>query len=130
MVIITKSIYESAKNDGYRVLITRYYPRGVSKDRFDEWIPALAPSSGLLFDYKKGRIDWPLFVDRLVDEFRGNLDSQEAIRVLNSKARSVNVTLLCYERSGQKCHRHIVREIIENPEILKFSVPVKERACA
>jgi uncharacterized protein YeaO (DUF488 family) len=50
LVIKTKSIYEpdEENNDGIRVLITRYYPRGVRKDKFDCWIRELSPSRDLL----------------------------------------------------------------------------------
>lgn len=46
----TKRIYdEVGTSDGYRVLIDRLWPRGVSKDRakLDEWAKELAPSSQL-----------------------------------------------------------------------------------
>jgi len=41
MVIImikTKSIYDSIENsDGTRILITRYWPRRIKKEKFDKW---------------------------------------------------------------------------------------------
>lgn len=46
----TKRIYEdAAAGDGYRVLVDRVWPRGVSKDeaRFDEWCKDVAPSTKL-----------------------------------------------------------------------------------
>lgn len=42
--------YEPASaNDGYRVLVDRVWPRGVSKEtaRLDEWARELAPSNDL-----------------------------------------------------------------------------------
>jgi uncharacterized protein YeaO (DUF488 family) len=45
-----KRVYEDpASTDGYRVLIDRLWPRGVSRERacLDEWARELAPSSGL-----------------------------------------------------------------------------------
>ena len=56
MAVKTKSIYEPAEaGDGVRVLITRYYPRGVKKDSFDRWVKALSPSRELLSSYRKER---------------------------------------------------------------------------
>jgi len=47
---VSKRVYEPAeKADGYRVLVDRLWPRGVSKERaaLDEWAKDVAPSSDL-----------------------------------------------------------------------------------
>lgn len=53
MVIKTKSIYEPSEenDDGTRVLITRFCPRGIKKNKFDCWIRELSPSGDLLNNY-------------------------------------------------------------------------------
>lgn len=46
----TKRVYDPPEpGDGYRVLIDRLWPRGVSRERarIDEWARELAPSDGL-----------------------------------------------------------------------------------
>lgn len=46
----TKRIYKSAaKDDGYRVLVDRVWPRGIKKEdaKLDEWAKDIAPSSDL-----------------------------------------------------------------------------------
>ena len=30
-----------------------------------------------------------------------------------------NITLLCYEKDGCPCHRHMVRDLIEDPRLLQ-----------
>lgn len=50
MSVRTKRVYEvPSAEDGYRVLIDRLWPRGLSteKARVDEWARELAPSDGL-----------------------------------------------------------------------------------
>ena|SRR5690554_2990270 len=50
MDIQVKRIYESAsKNDGYRVLVDRIWPRGISKEnaKLDQWMKEIAPSTDL-----------------------------------------------------------------------------------
>ena len=50
MSIRIKRVYdEPATDDGYRVLVDRLWPRGVSKERaqLDEWLKEVAPSSEL-----------------------------------------------------------------------------------
>jgi uncharacterized protein YeaO (DUF488 family) len=119
LTVKTKSIYQPAeKSDGYRVLITRFYPRGVRRNHFDEWVPTLSPNRELLFDYKEGKIDWNTFQRFFVAQMKDDVASVDAVLALNHWGRSHDITLLCYEKSGIPCHRHLVRDIVENPSLL------------
>jgi uncharacterized protein YeaO (DUF488 family) len=115
----TKSIYEPAEpGDGLRVLITRYYPRGVKKDRFDRRVLALSPSRELLSSYRSGEKDWGEFSEAFLAELRANPESLEEIRSLHELSKVQDITLLCYERPGLPCHRHIVRDLLTKPNLL------------
>jgi uncharacterized protein YeaO (DUF488 family) len=49
-VILTKRVYEKpAKTDGFRVLVDRLWPRGLTKDKahVDLWMKEIAPSGEL-----------------------------------------------------------------------------------
>lgn len=49
-MVLTKRVYETAaQNDGYRVLVDRLWPRGLSKEKamLDLWLQDIAPSSEL-----------------------------------------------------------------------------------
>ena len=119
MTITTKSIFQPAEEkDGLRVLITRYYPRGVKKTHFHYWVQALAPSRELLFQYKEGKVTWSEFEQNFLSEIRDNNDSLDAIYALNDFARNQRVTLLCYEKAGNPCHRHLVRDVVADPNLL------------
>jgi uncharacterized protein YeaO (DUF488 family) len=119
MVIKTKSVFQPAEEeDGLRILITRFYPRGVKKGHFDLWLRELSPSADLLMSYKDDRVKWEEFVAILKNELYSNMDSWETINVLNKDSKNGDITLLCYERSHAHCHRHIVRDIIEEPKRL------------
>jgi uncharacterized protein YeaO (DUF488 family) len=119
MTITTKSIFQPAdEGDGLRVLITRYYPRGVRKTHFDYWIQALAPSRDLLLQYKEGKVGWSEFKTNFLAEIRDNNDSLDAIHALNDYGRSEKITLLCYEKAGNPCHRHLVRDVVADPSLL------------
>lgn len=123
-MIWTKSVYKPKEDsDGTRILITRYYPRGVRKGHFDEWVRELAPSVELLKGYKEGKINQEQFTMQFFSQIYSNIDSLEAIQSISEMARHGNVTLLCYERDGDFCHRYLVnslimREIKESPMIL------------
>jgi uncharacterized protein YeaO (DUF488 family) len=109
--VSTKSIYDAKnKEDGLRVLITRYYPRGVKRDRFDLWLKGASPTIDLLKAYRSGSIDWSEFRKRFSKQLNGEAESKMAIKELLDLAKKrKNVTLLCYEREGQNCHRQIVK---------------------
>ena len=121
MAVKTKSIFRPPEDeDGIRILITRFYPRGVERTRFDEWALSLSPSSELLFSYKRGSRNWSSFKRKFMMELRNNVESVEVIRTLNEVGKKKDITLLCYEQSGIPCHRHIVRDIIETPALLEL----------
>jgi len=48
-VRVKRVYYERAKSDGYRVLVDRLWPRGLTKKeaQIDEWLKEVAPSTTL-----------------------------------------------------------------------------------
>ena len=113
MALLTKSIYEPREeSDGVRVLVTRFYPRGVKRERFDRWTRELSPSRGLLRAYRAKEKIWDVFRSEFMVELRANPSSLAAIRALKGQSRKGNVTLLCYERPGLPCHRYVVAELV------------------
>jgi uncharacterized protein YeaO (DUF488 family) len=122
----TKSIFAPIEDDdGRRILITRYYPRGVKKEQFDDWGYALSPTPDLLFSYKDGKVSWDAFKEKFIIQLRDDIASQEAIRTLHELSENEEITLLCFEKSGNPCHRHLVRDIVENPKLLDRSSLVR-----
>ncbi len=118
-MIKTKSIYKPKEDgDGTKILITRFYPRGVKKTHFDRWTRELAPSVSLLRKYKNHDIIWEDFSMSFKQELQENDNSLQIIRELSSKTKRSHVTLLCYEPDDTPCHRHLLKEIIENPNLL------------
>jgi len=105
-------------DDGFRLLICRYRPRGVAKtdETWDAWEPSLGPSKELhAAVYTKGAspIPWARYRARYLDEQKNN---HEAIEALARRAKAgETITLLCSsacEREA-RCHRSILKELIE-----------------
>lgn len=94
MDIRCKRAYEPAlESDGYRVLIDRLWPRGVSRAdaRLDEWARDLAPSTELRRWFGHDPDRFAEFRRRYRDE----LSTQEAkLRDLRRRAREGTVTLV------------------------------------
>ena len=92
--IAIKRIYEDAsEKDGYRILVDRLWPRGVSKEeaKLDEWLKDIAPSTALRkwFDHIEER--FPEFSKR----YQAELDlKKEEITKLKTIAKRQQVTLL------------------------------------
>jgi len=127
MAVMTKSIFEPIeRDDGYRILITRFYPRGVQRSHFNEWVSVLSPRPELLFGYKEGKIGWGSFRDSFMSQLKSDVDGLEAILALHDWSRTHDITLLCYEKSGRPCHRHIVRDVIDNPTLVGVSLGTED----
>jgi uncharacterized protein YeaO (DUF488 family) len=89
-----KRAYEPAcAEDGYRVLVDRLWPRGVSKKgaKLDEWEKELSPSSELRewFGHDPGR--FAEFRRRYIDELRANAPR---LKKLRRRARTGTLTLV------------------------------------
>lgn len=109
-MVKTKSIYEPAEaSDGYRVLVMRYWPRGVARDRIDVWEKALSTPAELIKRWKAEEIAWPQFRREYLEALKG----QEAkIAELASRASTQTVTLLCSCKDASHCHRTILAQLI------------------
>ncbi len=74
-MIKLKRVYEKAeKSDGYRILIDRIWPRGISKEKakIAIWMKDIAPTKDLVkwFHAKEGR--WEEFVKKYKSELKKN----------------------------------------------------------
>src|SRR6185295_4162021 len=107
-VLKAKRIYEPADpSDGRRMLVMRLWPRGVRKDRVDEWNRDLAPSRELLLAVKHRGLPWSDFVRRFWKEI-----SSEAVDDLRRRARKETITLLCSCEDERRCHRGLLKQAI------------------
>ncbi|MGH2985950.1 MAG: DUF488 domain-containing protein [Solirubrobacterales bacterium] len=94
MDVCLKRVYEPASSaDGYRVLIDRLWPRGISRERakLDAWEKELAPSAKLRrwFGHEPRRFQE--FRRRYIEELRGQRPRLTALR---RRARDGSVTLV------------------------------------
>lgn len=113
-MIKTKSIYDKKENsDGIRILITRYYPRGIRKEKFDRWYRDLSPSRILLKSLKDGSISQKIFFQFFCKELRSDTKKMELCTNLAVESVNKTITLLCYEKEEIFCHRYYVKKICE-----------------
>ena len=72
----------------------------------------LSPSWKLLNDYKDGRIDWAQYTERFRREMDCDMCRKEMKRIWDLSLTK-DVFLVCYEKDGENCHRHILIELIK-----------------
>ncbi len=113
MNIRIKRAYDPpAKSDGFRVLVDRVWPRGVTKDalRLDEWLKEIAPSTTLRKWFGHDPAKWEAFEDRYFRE----LDSHgEQVTRLRQKAREGDVTLVFAAKDLQHNNAVALKEYLE-----------------
>jgi uncharacterized protein YeaO (DUF488 family) len=112
MSVKSKRVYDAAEpGDGYRVLVDRLWPRGVSRERaqLDEWARELAPSSELRkwFGHKPERFDE--FRSRYRKELR---ERGPQVDELRRRAREGPVTLLYAARDREHNEAVVLAELI------------------
>lgn len=101
-MIAMKRVYEAADvKDGYRVLVDRLWPRGVSKARakVDEWAKAIAPSDDLRHWYNHDPAKWDEFQLRYANEL-DTPDAQAMLDALARRGKRGRVTLLYSAKDG------------------------------
>lgn len=110
--IKTKRIYEDySDEDGYRVLVDRLWPRGVSKEKakLDEWLKDIAPSTELRkwFDHDPDKFE------EFQTRYKIELSSKdEAVNHLLKKVAQQPITLLYAAKDEQHNHAVVLQEFL------------------
>ncbi|EMY35262.1 hypothetical protein D477_005221 [Arthrobacter crystallopoietes BAB-32] len=108
-----KRIYEErTEDDGYRVLVDRLWPRGVSKEaaHLDLWLKEIAPSPELRkeFGHKEDNFD------AFTHAYRAELDDSAAVeRAVALVHEHGTVTLLYAARETRMNHTVVLRDYLE-----------------
>jgi len=121
MISIVRLGSTRAKGEGLRIGTVRRPPRGVpksefaSRDFYDVWLPALAPSEALVKQALGIDADdtkrWKAFERR----YRAEMKVADVSRLLDAFAalsKQTNFSVGCYCENEQRCHRSILRELL------------------
>lgn len=120
--IRTKPLRAAASpQDGRRILIVRWAPevRDLSKKTWDLWEPDLAPSGGLLAEAKRRGFSedcWRWYKPRFLEEMQQPFALEALRRVADLLRKGEGVTLICYCSTEARCHRGLVRALLEGRE--------------
>ena len=112
MNITIKRIYDPKETgDGYRVLVDRLWPRGISKEKasWDEWLKNVAPSTALRQWFAQDPATWDAFRRKYDEELDGN---KEAGSHLLQLARKGKLTLLYSARNTEHNEAAALRDYL------------------
>ena len=107
-MIRTKRVYEKAsKEDGFRVLVDRLWPRGLTKEKAaaDLWLKEIAPSDALRKEFHAEKVTWMEFARKYRSELAKKKELLEEIRGLEKKHGKVT---LLYGRNDEKQNQAVV----------------------
>lgn len=107
-----KRIYESLeKDDGYRILIDRLWPRGIKKEKaaIDVWIKSVAPSTALRKWFGHDPAKWTLFEKKYKEELKKS-GAMDELRSYVEKYKEV--TLLYAAKDEQHNHAVVLQQLL------------------
>lgn len=112
-IVIRRAYDEPGADDGYRVLVDRFWPRGRSKAalRLDQWTRELAPSAGLIRWFGHVQTRWPAFREH----YRHELDtpaSRDRLRALLDAAGDARITLVYGARNETENQAVVLCEVL------------------
>ncbi len=107
-----KRIYDEASDDdGYRVLVDRLWPRGISKKtaKLDEWSKEIGPSPELRkwFNHQETRFDE--FARLYRKELKGK---EDILNDLRQRAKNDPVSLLYAAKNTEINHAVVLKDVL------------------
>lgn len=112
---VVRRIYDEVEGSGYRVLVDRLWPRGISKERahLDEWCKEIAPSTELRTWYHHDPDLWPEFEVR----YRAELEDparMSALTALREHLEHGPVVLLTASKRSDISEATVLAEVLNS----------------
>lgn len=102
--------------DGYRVLVDRLWPRGISKvnAQLDNWVKEIGPSTTLRKWFNHEPAKYPEFVDRCWAELDENPLTASFISQVAEQLTKTNVILLFGAKDEQHNQAVVLRDYLKD----------------
>jgi uncharacterized protein YeaO (DUF488 family) len=114
--ILVKRVYqEPARGDGYRLLVDRLWPRGLSKNRaaLDAWLRDLAPSGELRRWFHAHPEGWLAFRKRYLKELALPQAADALVELYRLARRRKQLTLLFASRNERYNNAVVLKDLLE-----------------
>jgi len=103
-----KRVYDlPAKEDGFRILVDRLWPRGISKEKakIDLWLREIAPSDNLRKWFSHDPKKWKKFKEKYEVELKNKKELLRKIKQIEEEKETVT---LLYAAKDEKCNNAII----------------------
>ncbi len=114
MIQIKRAYEEVNETDGFRILIDRLWPRGLSKEKLkiDLWLKEIARSNELRKSFGHDPQKWEEFQSQYIDELKEKTDQLEQIKKIEEKEG--NLTLIYAAKDEKHNNAVVLLEILKN----------------
>ena len=114
-VLYTTNFAKLNKSKGLKISIARFNPKWLDLKKYNViWGKSLAPSIELLNKYKNKELEWFYFGVKYLDELCNSKTETVIHRIESLLDGGQDITLLCYEKSTDNCHRHILGNVFRD----------------
>ena len=114
--VTVKRVYEKpARGDGYRVLVDRLWPRGLSKRQveLDAWLRDLAPSNELRQWFHARPESWLAFRKRYLKELAAPEAAEALDELYRMARRKKNLTLLFASKNELHNNAVVLKDLLD-----------------
>ena len=112
MKAIIKRVYEKpSDDDGFRILVDRLWPRGLTKEKaaVDLWLKEIAPTTELRKWFNHDPEKWMGFQKKYLQEINEN---KEALAILKEKMNQGKVTILYGAKDEQHNEARVLMDFV------------------
>jgi uncharacterized protein YeaO (DUF488 family) len=112
-MIQLKRVYEKpSRKDGWRVLVDRLWPRGLTKERaaVDLWLKDVAPSTELRQWFGHDPAKWKGFQARYRKELK---QKKDALKLLKENSRERTITLVYGARDKDHNEALVLKSVLD-----------------
>ncbi|MBI4813996.1 MAG: DUF488 family protein [Methanobacterium sp.] len=113
MIRIKRAYQSPAQKDGYRIMVDRVWPRGVSKQRLkmDVWLKDIAPSHDLRRWLSQNSQKWEEFKTKYREELQ---DKDEFLnQILDLEKEKETVTLVYTSGNTEHNNAVVLKEVLD-----------------
>ncbi|MFX0137237.1 MAG: DUF488 family protein [Candidatus Hodarchaeota archaeon] len=103
--------------DCYMAVLKKYmkgYPNAIFEIITRDRNHPLSPSWKLLKKLKAGLVSFEQYKNALLEEINNREAAQQKLVELKEISKNHTVFLVCYEKDATKCHRSIIKALVDN----------------
>ncbi|HJT98383.1 MAG TPA: DUF488 family protein [Rhodanobacteraceae bacterium] len=130
MIKLKRAYEKASKDDGFRILVDRLWPRGVSKvdAHIDAWLKDVTPSPKLRTWFGHDPEKWAEFRRRYTAELKQDSAAVAELRDLVAEKR--NVTFVYGAKDAEHTHAIVLKAFVErsSPARASAKTPAKKKS--